>query len=87
MSPSTSKDIHEADITEGGDEVQEPISTTKDMDMAEEANPTEENTETSGMKKRKKKKDGDKEALEHKTTEEQTNTSGIAKKKKNAKVE
>lgn len=53
MSPSTSKDIHEADITEGGDEVQEPISTTKDMDMAEEANPTEENTETSGMKKRK----------------------------------
>ncbi|KAK6322500.1 hypothetical protein J4Q44_G00072920 [Coregonus suidteri] len=81
-SPSASKDIHEAedaDITEDGDEVQEPISTTKD------------NTETSGgakkKRRRKKKKDGDKEALEPKTTEEQTDTSGGTKKKKNAKVE
>ncbi|XP_055731065.1 probable 28S rRNA (cytosine-C(5))-methyltransferase [Salvelinus fontinalis] len=85
-SPSANKDIHEADITEGGDEVQEPMSTTKDMDMAEEAKPTET---SGGVKKRrrKKKKDGDKEALKPKATEEQTNTSGRAKKKKNAKVE
>uniref|UniRef100_A0A8C7KEX0 NOP2/Sun RNA methyltransferase 5 n=1 Tax=Oncorhynchus kisutch TaxID=8019 RepID=A0A8C7KEX0_ONCKI len=79
-SPSASKDIHE---------VQEPISTTKDIDMAEEAKPTEENTETSGgvkKKRKKKKKDGDKEALEPKATEEQTNTSGRANRKK-AKVE
>ncbi|XP_038832512.1 28S rRNA (cytosine-C(5))-methyltransferase-like [Salvelinus namaycush] len=85
-SPSASKDIHEADVTEGGDEVQEPMSTTKDMDMAEEAKPTET---SGGVKKRrrKKKKVGDKEALKPKATEEQTNTSGRAKKKKNAKVE
>ncbi|CAB1316553.1 unnamed protein product [Coregonus sp. 'balchen'] len=76
-SPSASEDKHEAeeaDITEDRDEeVQEPSSTTEDMDVAKEANPTEEKTDQSeGAKKKRKKKnkDGDEEALEPNTTED-----------------